>query len=356
MNNKETTVKPRHFLKNLLEKFKQTPSLHFIVFGLVLMSIAPLTNLGLFRNSMLSVFAYIVIYTVTVFGLNLLLGFSKLISLATASFIGAGALSLGIFLNMGLPFEVALILILLISLVAGTVVGILSLKSQGIYLAITTLFIQEILRQIFTSVGIFGGERINIGSITFLGTFEMSRFNFANRMILYYILVVFLVVVMIVFRNLIKSRTGRAFMAMSRSRSAASAMGVSVMKYRVYAFVLATLLAMLGGVLYGVYFQSAPTRAWTLDLSLMLLAMVVVGGFKSIFGMFLGAFIIYGIPSLFLEDIFGDVSEIFAGILIIVIVLYYPQGLIHSGQDLKRLWKRLLARLRKKEVPKDEQQ
>ncbi|MFP4077880.1 MAG: branched-chain amino acid ABC transporter permease [Candidatus Izemoplasmataceae bacterium] len=350
----KTKSNTNRFFGKLFATFKKTPSMHYILFGLLLMSVAPITNLGLLRNSMLSVFAYIVIYTVVVFGLNLLLGFSKLISLATASFIGAGALSLGIFLNMGLPFEVALILILLISIVFGAIVGILSLKSQGIYLAITTLFIQEILRQIFTSVGIFGGERINIGAITFLGSFEMSRFDFGNRMVLYYILVVFLVAVMIIFRNLIKSRSGRAFMAMSRSQSAASAMGVSVMKYRVYAFIIATMLAMLGGVLYGIYFQSAPTRAWSLDLSLMLLAMVVVGGFKSIFGMFLGAFIIQGIPSIFLEDIFGDVSEIFAGILIIVIVLYYPQGLIHSGHDIKRGFKKLVQRVRKKEVTDDE--
>ncbi len=334
--------------------FKERPWAQYILFGVLLSSIAFLPQIGVMRNSTMSIFALIIIYTIAAFGLNLLLGFSALISLATAGFIGGGALGIGIFLNMGLPFEVAVLLVILSGIVIGAFIGILSLKSQGIYLAITTLFVQEILRQIYTSVGIFGGERIDIGTITILGGIELNRFNFAHRSIIFLILIAVMVIIMIIFRNLIKSRSGRAFMAMSRSKSAAAAMGVNIMKYRVYAFIIATVFAMLAGVLYAMYYQSAPTRAWTLDLSLLLLAMVVAGGFKSVFGMFLGAFVVYGIPTLFLEDIFGDVSEIFAGLLIILVVLFYPQGLIHSGPDIKKGFKKIVGLFRKKEVTQDE--
>ncbi len=341
-------------LKKAYEFVKLRPYMQYIIFGVLLSFVAVLPQIGVMRNSTMSVFALIIIYTVAAFGLNLLLGFSGLISLATAGFVGGGALGMGIFLNMGLPFELAALLVIFTGIILGALIGILSLKSQGIYLAITTLFVQEILRQIYTSVGIFGGERIDIGTITLFGTVELNRFDFTQRSIIFVILVAVLVIVMIIFRNLIKSRSGRAFMAMSRSKSAAAAMGVNIMKYRVYAFIIATVFAMLGGILYAMYYQSAPTRAWSLDLSLLLLAMVVAGGFKSVFGMFLGAFVAYGIPTLFLEDIFGDVSEVFAGLLIILVVLFYPQGLINSGPDIKKGFNKVIGLVKKKEVTQDE--
>lgn len=344
------TVQKKTVFKRVLAYIRKHPYLQFVLFGLVLSSVAVLPDIGLMKNSTMSIFAYMVIYTVAAYGLNLLLGFSGLISLATAGFIGGGALGLGILLNMGWPFELAVVALILIAIVLGVVLGVLSLKSYGIYLAITTLFVGEILRQIYTSVGIFGGERIDIGAVTFLGSLELNRFDFGQRSTLFLILTAILVIMMILFYNLVNSRSGRAFMAMSRSRSAAQAMGVSIMKYRVYAFVLAIVMAFIAGIMYGIYFQSAPTRSWTLNLSLLLLAIVVVGGFKSIFGMFLGAVIIYGIPKLYLEDILGNVSEVFAGLLIIVVILFYPNGLVHAGKDIKKLIARGIKRLKDKGV------
>jgi len=130
-------------------------------------------------------------------------------------------------------------------------------------------------------------------------------------------------------------------MSMSRSEHAAQAMGVSLLKYRLTAFITATLYATSGGILYALYFQNAPTRAWTLNISLLIIAMVVVGGFKSILGTFLGAIIIYGLPNLLLKDLLGDISYVFSGALIIVVILFYPRGFVFVGQDIRRLFSRL---------------
>ncbi len=331
-----------------LKKIQQSPRLQFILFGVLLSSMAILPLLGVVRSSTMSIYAYIIIYTVVALGLNLLLGFSGLISLGTAGFMGAGALGIGVFMNMGLPFELAVVLTLLVSAMIGAFIGLFSLRVNSIYLAIATLFVGEILRQIYSQVAIFGGEGINIGPVRFFGLIELNRSLRPERSLIFLILVIVLVVMMIVAYNIVKSSTGRALMAMSRSENAAQAMGVSILKYRLTAFITATLFATIGGILYGIYFQDAPTRQWDLNLSLFLIAMVVVGGIKSFFGMFLGVFIVHGLSDLFLKDWLGDVSFIFSGVLIIVVILFYPYGTVHIWVDFKRFLKYIKSKIDKR--------
>lgn len=326
---------------SIIQRLREHPTLQFALLGILLLLFAVLPHLGLMRFSTMSVFAYTGIYTVVALGMNILLGFSGLISLGTAGFIGAGALGMGVFLRMGLPTELAALATLAVSGSVGALIGLFSLKVESIYLAIATLFVGEILRQIYTSVPLFGGEFISIGAVRLFGVIELNQILQVHRSILYALIVVVLFVMMVLMHNLVKSRTGRALMAMSRSEHAAQAMGVSLLKYRLTAFVTATLYATAGGILYALYFQNAPTRAWTLNVSLLVIAMVVVGGFKSIIGTFLGAIIIYGLPNLLLKDLLGDISYVFSGVLIIVVILFYPRGFVFVGQDLRRLFDRL---------------
>lgn len=329
----------------LSDKLRARPVLQFALLTVALLVIAALPHLGLMRYSTMSIVAYTAIYTVVALGMNILLGFSGLISLGTAGFVGAGALGIGVFLQMGLPFEVAAVLTLAIAGGFGALIGLFSLKVESIYLAIATLFVGEILRQIYTSVPIFGGEFIPIGAVRLFGFLELNQILQVHRSILYAIIVVILFLAMVLMQNLVKSRTGRALMAMSRSEHAAQAMGVNILKYRLVAFVTATLYATTGGILYALYFQNAPTRAWTLNVSLLVIAMVVVGGFKSIVGTFLGALIIYGLPNLLLKDLLGDISYVFSGALIIVVILFYPRGFVYVGHDIRRSIAKIRARL-----------
>ncbi|MGS0971758.1 MAG: branched-chain amino acid ABC transporter permease [Candidatus Izemoplasmataceae bacterium] len=329
-------------------KLRKHPNLTFVVFGLLLCLVALLPHLGLMNFGTMSIIAYITIYAVTALGLNILLGFSGLISLGTAGFVGAGALGTAVFIEMGLPFELAVVLVLTISGSIGALIGLFSLKVEGIYLAIATLFVGEILRQIYTQVPIFGGNSIQIdGGIKLLGFIELSQIFKEQRSMLFVLLVIIMVLMMIAMNNIIKSKTGRALLAMSRSEHAAQAMGISLLKYRLTAFVLATLFATVGGIMYAMYFQTIPTTSWSLDLSLFIIAMVVVGGFKSIYGTFLGAFIIHGIPNLILKDLLGDISYIFSGVLIILVIIFYPNGFVYIWVDIKKGYSKLKNRLQK---------
>ncbi len=327
---------------------------NYVLFGLAVLMIPLMHNFRIIGSGTLGIWAYIDIITVVALGLNILLGFSGLISLGTAGFVGAGALGTGVFLSLGLPFELAALLTVLIAAGIGALIGFFSLRVEGIYLAIATLFVGEILRQIYTQVEIFGGQMINIGAIRFLGIFTLSANPPSERRILFVMIVVIMVLMMIAMHHLVHSKTGRALLAMSRSQAAAQAMGVSILKYRLTAFVTATVFATVGGVLYAVYIQNAPTTAWTLDLSLFIIAMVVVGGFKSIYGTFLGAFIIHGIPNLILADLFGDVSFIFSGVLIILVILFYPYGAIQLFYDIRKWYYKLRLKGQQKGVSLDE--
>lgn len=316
--------------------FKGHPYRNFLLTGALLMLIPLFHGFGLLGSGTLGIWGYILIITVVALGLNILLGFSGLISLGTAGFVGAGALGTGVFISLGLPFELAALLSIFIAGLVGALIGFLSLKVEGLYLAIATLFVGEILRQIYTQVEIFGGQMLRIGAVELFGFWTLSSNPPNERRLLFVIIVFILIGMMVLMYHLTQSKTGRALLAMSRSESAAQAMGIVILKYRLVAFVTATVFAATGGVMYALYFQNVPTTAWTLDLSLFIIAMVVVGGFKSIYGTLLGAFVIHGIPNLLLKEFFGDVSYIFSGVLIISVILYYPYGAIQVFYDAKK--------------------
>ena len=313
----------------------------FILFGLILAILPIFSEIGIMQNSSVRFIGYIMIYTIVALGVNILLGFSGLISLGTAGFMGLGAyLFVFISNNVFDGFFVATIITLIVAALIGGLIGLLSLRVEGIYLAIATLFIGEIFLQIFRSVdwftGGFSGQKFHHPTFNLIFTdLTLSR-NFT-----YVLIVIVMIVVMILMYNLIHSRTGRALMAMSRSEHAAQAMGVSILKYRLLAFISATVLATLGGVLYVSYFRFVDPTPWNLNLSLLIIAMVVVGGYKSIFGTALGAFIIFGIPNLMLKELFSSLpglSYVFSGILIIVVIMFYPNGSIYLGYDIKKLY------------------
>lgn len=321
-------------IKNKLEKSMYS---RFILFGLLMSLVPVLSNLELIRYSTVSLVAYIVIFTIVAMGLNILLGFSGLMSLGTAGFVGFGAYGVVYFSSLGLPYELAILATLFFSSLIGLFIGLFSLKVEGVYLAIATLALGEIFSQVFRRVvwftNAFGG--VHYKYPTLFGFIDLNR-NFT-----YVFLVVIMVLMMIIMYNLTNSKTGRAFMAMSRSNSSAQAMGVSIAKYRLFSFLIATLYASIGGILFASFYRYVQPLDWNLMLTLLILAMVVVGGMKSIFGTFLGVFIIYGVPSLWLEDIFSGingVAYIFSGVLIIVVIMYYPHGIIYVIQDVKKLY------------------
>ncbi len=366
--NKQPKEGLKGLLKNMVTFFggfrktlKKYPQIQFIMFGVLLafMFLGPYYDFipgGRSSNFHLS---SVLIYSVAALGLNLLLGFGGLISLATAGFMGLGALGTVFFVDdLGFPFELAVLTVLVISSLLGALVGFISLRVQGIYLAITTLFVSEIMVTVFTSLSIIFGQNsrsFSDNSVTLFGALTLSQnraYRVANmvnydRYLLLIVLTVLLVATMIVIYHVIKSKTGRAFMAMSRSSNAAQAMGINIVKYRLIAFMMANFFASLSGIMYIMWNQSSSNTRWTLMVSLTVIAIVVVGGLKSIFGTVLGAMVVYAFPRIFLYDILGDFSYAFGGLLIILVILFYPRGIVYLSQDFKRLYHKIRTKMKR---------
>ncbi|MCL2286297.1 MAG: branched-chain amino acid ABC transporter permease [Firmicutes bacterium] len=330
-------------MKNFSSMIKQSrPYSDYIIFGLLLCTIPFLVDLGIFRFGWLTIVVFVLVYAIAGLGLNLLIGYGGLVSLGTAGFMGLGAYLTAFFTqNWGWDFLPSLVVTVIITSLLGILVGILSLRVEGFFLAMATLAISEIFREVFIEFADF----TNSHSGRRAGFPEFFGFSL-NRNQTYWLIVFFLIIAMIVAYNFANSRTGRALSAMRGSEAAATAMGVNILKYRIIAFATSTAFAGLSGVLYMHFFRFTNPNVWTFVLSLMLFASVVIGGVRSIAGTVVGAFVVFGAPDLILANlpVIGNINGmpfVFTGVLIIIVVLYYPAGVVYIWQDIKKLAQKL---------------
>jgi len=340
--------------KNSVQDFLKHPLSQIIAFVVVLTVIQLLSIAGLIPNSFVGAITNTLIYAIISIGFCLLLGYSGLASLGTAGFVGIGAyVAFYIMQELQMPYVLALIVALAVSLIIGVAVGFISLRIEGIYLAILTLGLAEIIRNLLMALK--STITISLGNLKLFGI----QIDTAGRMVYFLVLVTFAVLMWIT-SNLIRSPTGRAMLAMKNSTSAAQAMGISLMKFRLLAFVISTVFAAIGGLLFMVYIPSVTTATstlLTLTTSLNILGAVIIGGAKSLWGTTFGAFIIYGIQSMFLSKIqfFKDnpaFITMVTGLLIILVVMFFPGGFAQIVLQFK-LWvqgKRAKAKSKKKEV------
>ena len=321
-----------------LEKLRKQPVYSYGVFALVLVFTQLLSKIGLISASFVTAIGTTIIYCIVALGFCLLLGYSALASLGTAGFIGIGAYSAYYCLaEWGLTIAVAFVMAIAIALVVGVVVGYISLRIEGIYLAIVTLGIAQIIKEVLSAI--CDTIKIKGSQITLFGS-EAIKLKTDH---VFYILVGVMFILMAITHNLMNSPTGRAMLAMKNSTSAAQAFGISLLKYRLLAFIISIVYASIAGVLYMLYVRyvsNSSSALFTLSTSLNILGAVIIGGTKSIWGTIGGTFIIYGIDQLFLQDIEffrknPTLITLFCGILVVVVVMFYPGGLAQLVLEIK---------------------
>ena len=322
--------------QNRVQAFFRHPLSQIILFVIILAVIQLLSMTGIVSNSLVFAIANTLIYAIIAIGFCLLLGYSGLASLGTAGFIGLGAYSaFYVVQEFGMPYIAALLVTLVVSIVIGVVVGFISLRIEGIYLAILTLGLAEIIRNLLMAMR--STIQIEIENVRLFGLLMDTRGG-------YFLILLTFAVLFWVTANLINSPAGRAMLAMKNSTSAAQAMGISLMKYRLLAFVISTVFAAIGGLLYMMYVRTMTTATstlLTLTTSLNILGAVIIGGAKSLWGTTFGVFIIYGIQSMFLSRIPFFIENpafmtMVTGVLIILVVMFFPGGfaqIIHQAKQ-----------------------
>lgn len=314
-----------------------SPTFRYIVIGLIMTYLA-FNLIGGKKDAIIATSIYFIVGM----GFTLLLGYAGLASLGTAGFMALGVYMFGILNDRvlyGIPAPITIVIVLTTGLLLGLLIGFISLRIEGIFLAIVTLGLSEIVLEIMKNLArmLTGVERYKL--MTSAWWFDGSNVAIYSDYVKYFILIL-MVVVMILISNIMKSGTGRAMLSLKNSQSAGQAMGMSLLKYRLTAFIIATLLASLGGILFMSYYHYTEPTDWGLTKSLLILAAVIIGGAKSIIGVLLGTVTVFTINTLFLQQIpffrsNPSFIDIFTGVLIIVIVMFFPGGLYHLGLIIK---------------------
>jgi branched-chain amino acid transport system permease protein len=272
-------------------------------------------------------------------GLNLLTGYCGQVSLGHASFLAIGAFVTAILSNRyGAPVWIALPAACLVGAVVGFVVGLPALRFRGIYLAITTLAMHYAIIFVLTSYQANFGSSATAGisvAAPGIGGYEIN-----GPRAWYYTLLLVSAGVVLFGLNLSRGYIGRAWVAIRDRDIAAASVGINVARFKLLAFVCSATLAALAGSL-GAYFTGVVTvEAYTLELAIIYLAMIIVGGMGSIAGGVLGAVFMTLLPFA-IERMFealphawrlGTTSyglqEAATGVAIIFFLLFEPKGLI----------------------------
>ncbi|MBO5328785.1 MAG: branched-chain amino acid ABC transporter permease [Clostridia bacterium] len=335
-----------------VKKQLKNPVWHYILFGIGVLFLLTLCINKVLPYSWYGGFVITAAYSISSIGFCLLMGYSGMASLGTGGFIGIGCYSIYYVMTLsGLPFFLGILVAIVIAVVIGVIVGFISLRIESIYLVILTLGLSEILRNVYVKLQ----NAIVIGKVEIFGHTLKSTETM-------YVIIPVLVIVMIITYNIISSPTGRAMLAMKNSTAAAQAMGISLLKYRLMAFIICTVFAAVSGSMIilrnGSETASNGVGAYALITSLNVLAAVIIGGYKSIWGAIFGTFVMYGLSSTILQriELFANHPElitIVSGVLVIVVVMFYPGGLAQLLAGLKIKIKGLFKKMKEAKYGKD---
>jgi branched-chain amino acid transport system permease protein len=285
---------------------------------------------------------FILIYSVVGLGLMLLAGFTGLVSIGHAAFLGVGAYTQAVLAGHGWPFPLSLAAAAALSALVGAVVGLPALRVKGIYLGIATIAFGFIVEE-----GLARWESVTGGNAgKAVGSVEMFGWSADSDMSFYYVCLVVTVIATLAVLNLLRSPTGRAFVAIRDSEISAQSMGIQLAYYKTLSFAISAALAGVGGALYAHQIRFLSPDQFSILQSIDLLLMVVIGGLGSVHGAFLGAIFLISMPQVIslgkdaLPAAIGQapgLQAVIYGVVLVAFVLFEPLGLY--GRWLKvRTW------------------
>ena len=324
--------------------------------GIALILAITAVGVPLFANEywLKAILIPVLIFSLASIGLNILTGYAGQLSLGSAAFMAVGAFgAYNVMLRIdGMPFLVALVMGGLAAAAVGVLFGLPSLRIKGFYLAVATLAAQFFIVWALVKFPWFSNHSssgvITAQDIVILG------FSFDGPISKYLLTLAIVVVLALAAKNLVRSTTGRAWMAVRDMDVAAEVIGIRPMRTKLIAFAVSSFYCGVAGGLYAfTYLGTVEPEGFNLDLSFRILFMIIIGGVGSIMGSFLGAAFIVLLP-IFLDNViphlFGGLfSASFAsnlqlivfGGLIIFFLIVEPHGLARLWQIAKeklRLW------------------
>jgi len=294
----------------------------------------------------------ILINLIAAIGLQLLIGFTGLLSLGHAAFMGVGAYTSALLITkLGYPFVLTILFGGLVAALFGVIVGIPSLRIKGFYLMVATLAFQFVIEYTIihwdsVTRGIRG---IELPTPLFFGiSLETNRAFF----LFVFVLTVFL---MWGAKNIVRSKIGRAFIAVRDNDVSAEIIGIPIFRYKLLSFAISAFYAGVGGALFAALLRTAIPEDYIFLNSIIFLAMVLVGGLGILVGTVFGVIFITLIPILLdlivsylaivydpnITILLGPMKEFVFGGLIILFIVFEPEGLVGVWiriRDYFKIW------------------
>ena len=326
------------------------------------------------------------VFVLLAIGLNVVVGFAGLLDLGYAAFFAIGAYTYAMIASnelatsplhhaVHIPFWIALFVGLFVAALAGALLGAPTLRLRGDYLAIVTLGFGEIVPRVYRNLNVWTGGVFGISAIDpptvprwLGGPWSGDPFGFitdlqltsANLTGFYIVIVVIIIGVVILVNNLQRSRLGRAWMAIREDETAAAATGVNTVNIKLLAFAIGASTSGFAGAFYGAKLSVVNSDQFSFTISITVLSMVVLGGMGNIPGAMIGGILLYFILYKFLPDAPNQVASLFQsiglgwlnntnpngwpgigeevnrlkfiifGLILVLIMLYRPQGLLPS--------------------------
>jgi branched-chain amino acid transport system permease protein len=279
-------------------------------------------------------------------GLNILTGYTGLVSLGHAAFMGLGAYTVAILeLRAGSPFLLNLLAGGFVAMLGGLIVGIPSLRVKGLYLAIATIAASFIVHFIFANSTFTGGTGgLTVSPAQLFGVMLDTSFR------LYWVVVPTMLLLLLGAANLFRTRVGRAFIAIRDRDISAEVMGIALLQYKLLSFGLSSFYAGVAGGLWAYFFRVVTPESFPLSMSIFFLAAIIVGGMGSILGGILGAVFMTMVPELLklavgllpggtaLTVFLSPVRTVLFGLLIIGFLVFEPHGLAEVWRRIRRFF------------------
>jgi len=298
--------------------------------GIILM-VLPLF-LGKYSVFLLSLLA---VYALVSLGLNLLMGYTGHIAAGHAGFLALGAYFTSIVGEsvQWLPCPVILILSGIFTGIIGFILGIPILRLKGFYIAMATLafgvVVSEVILQWSSLTG--GDDGFSVP------TAQIAGFALDSDYKLFYLIIPVTIIMTILAKNLVNGYIGRAFIALRESEIAAQTIGIDLAKYKTIAFAISAFYTGVAGGLFAYLITYLSPDAFTIELSMDFIAMIVIGGMGSILGSIIGAVILTGMQQILAGLL--DLQILIFGISLIVFMIFMPRGISGMIYDLKERFK-----------------
>ncbi|MBR2189349.1 MAG: branched-chain amino acid ABC transporter permease [Eubacterium sp.] len=305
-----------------IKRFGKQNLVPLIVVILAILLPVVVTNAYLMR-----VFIMMLCYMIIAMSINLIVGYCGQLDFGRSAFVGLGAyFSAIVSMRLGVPFIISFIGAGVFAGLVGAALGMVCRKSTFDYLTLMTMGFNEICRLIFINCdkltgGALGIKKVPKPNLGFIVLDTPRKY--------YYFVLIFVVLTFVIIRNIIGSKYGRAFMAIRDDATATLYMGIDVAGYKVFNFAVASVFSGIAGALMAHYTGYVSPASYTLDESILMLQMPILGGLGSLPGSIVGTIILQVLPEI--SRTFYQYRLMFIGVLMVVLMGLAPNGLLGKG-------------------------